>query len=110
MSESVEWNGRTYGQLSADEKLKVKREVASKLQDELTRNADAIAAILEDRLEIGTRVRLADCDSVSRDMIGLTGTVHSRTESGRINVTLDEPRYPGVPLATGYFDRELERI
>jgi hypothetical protein len=44
----VEWNGRTYGELTKDEQRQVRAEAAGRLQHELERNAPALAALLAD--------------------------------------------------------------
>jgi hypothetical protein len=45
-AEPVEWAGRTFGQLTADEKARATRQAAGQLQDELQAAAPAIAKVL----------------------------------------------------------------
>lgn len=45
---SVDWNGRTFGQLTPEEKRVALAEAAAQMQSELTALAPAIAAVLAD--------------------------------------------------------------
>jgi len=66
---------------------------------------------MAESFSIGDRVRIADADSVDRDMVGKTGTVDSISPSGRrYNILLDERRHPDVPVVTGYFAEELDAL
>lgn len=50
----VEWDGRTYGQLTEDEKRRARTAAAGQLQAELTRNAPALAELLGAETGTGT--------------------------------------------------------
>lgn len=45
---TVNWNGRTFGQLTEEERAIVTADAATKMAEELERNADAIADLLDD--------------------------------------------------------------
>jgi hypothetical protein len=48
IKDKVDWAGRTFGQLTADEKRRAARQAGAQLSTELTANAEAIGAVLED--------------------------------------------------------------
>jgi hypothetical protein len=90
--ETVDWAGRTFGQLTSDERRRVTRAAAARMQDELTAAASAIGRIMDQAagpertapdFRLGDRVRFPQGDetgtmldgSVVREPWGREGTV-----------------------------------
>jgi hypothetical protein len=63
----VEWNGRTFGELTADEKRRATKQAATQLQDELTRMAPAIGKVLaSESRSVRVTATVADDDNVPK--------------------------------------------